>query len=552
MPVFKDADVDDSCLDPGVLKDADLRELGLPLGPRVRILRAIQDRNAGARPAAPAAAPRPPPPPPLRAATTPPPYTAAVAAAAAAPEADDDDTLCELCADREVDCKIAGCGHTFCRVCVELWRRESVRKAQQKTMCPSCRQPFTEVVDLETGRVASKAPRSAWGAAAPPPPVPFLAAAAEEEARRSSRPAAAAPRAVWSAAAPPPPVPFLAAAEEEETRRRREAEAEAARERAATEARARAEEATASENAAAVATFYATNDAPQWAQRAGSNGLCGRVPGNNASEVRAEATEHARAAVSAHAESPAGRAYVAAYAAAAMGAFVDAKRRASAKAPDEATVAVVAAFIGETVAACRRDAAGAALAEVAAEGPRTTPGASHRQGGTRQHPTENRKERRARMLLEEARALEAQAGPKQDAAPAAPVAAPLTGAAAKAAYAASRQKVAAARAPAPKEPKVVRILQRPTAAAPSLAAGAEAFRPILPMPAHVSHRQPVFMVPVFVPNGAPPPPGAVPINAPFYPPPPPLPASDPLFSRDGGPQGTTFSPPPPPPQQGSG
>jgi len=479
LPVFKDADVDDSCLDPGVLEDADLRELGLPLGPRVRILRAIQDRNAGAQPTAlavtPTAAPRPLPPPPIRAATTPPPYAAAVAAAAAAPAADDDDNLCELCADREVDCKIADCGHTFCRVCVELWRRESVRKAQQKTMCPSCRQPFTEVVDLETGRVASKAPRPAWGAAAPPPPVPFLAAAAEEEERR-----------------------------------RGAAEARASAETA----RARAEEATASENAAAVATFYATNDAPQWAQRAASNGLSGRVPGKNASEVRAEATEHARAAVSTHAESPAGRAYVAAYTAAAMGSFVDVKRRASA--PDEAAVAIVAAFVGETVAACRRDAASAALAEVAAEGPRTTPGASHRQGGTRRHPTENRKERRARMLLEEARALEAQARPEQEA--------PLTGAAAKAAYAASRQKIAAARAPAP-APKIVRILQRPSAAAPSLTAGAEAFRPIPPMPTHVSARltypQPPrppmstgFMMPVFVPNGAPPPPGAVPISGP--------------------------------------
>jgi len=197
-----------------------------------------------------------------------------------------------------------------------------------------------------------------------------------------------------------------------------------------------------------------------------------------------------------------------------MGSFVDVKRRASA--PDEAAVAIVAAFVGETVAACRRDAASAALAEVAAEGPRTTPGASHRQGGTRRHPTENRKERRARMLLEEARALEAQARPEQEA--------PLTGAAAKAAYAASRQKIAAARAPAP-APKIVRILQRPSAAAPSLTAGAEAFRPIPPMPTHVSARltypQPPrppmstgFMMPVFVPNGAPPPPGAVPISGP--------------------------------------
>ena len=38
LPVFKDADVDDSCLDPGVLKDADLRELGLPSVQDVRLL----------------------------------------------------------------------------------------------------------------------------------------------------------------------------------------------------------------------------------------------------------------------------------------------------------------------------------------------------------------------------------------------------------------------------------------------------------------------------------------------------------------------------------
>ena len=145
---FLDNECDDSFLD--IVEDGDLRELGLPLGPRVRLLKAVADRNA-ARARAPAVTPTrafaPPPPPPQGAVSAPP--------APASPR--NEDNLCELCADREVDCKIAGCEHKFCRVCVDLWRRESVRKAQQNTMCPNCRAPFTEVVDLGTGRGAAAA-----------------------------------------------------------------------------------------------------------------------------------------------------------------------------------------------------------------------------------------------------------------------------------------------------------------------------------------------------------------------------------------------------------
>ena len=59
------------------------------------------------------------------------------------------------------------------------------------------------------------------------------------------------------------------------------------------------------------------------------------------------------------------QAYVEAYAAAATGAFVDAEAQALAKDRDDAAAAVICAFIGEVVAATRRDAASAALAEVA-------------------------------------------------------------------------------------------------------------------------------------------------------------------------------------------
>ena len=59
-------------------------------------------------------------------------------------------------------------------------------------------------------------------------------------------------------------------------------------------------------------------------------------------------------------------AYVEAYAAAATGAFVHAEARALAKDRDDAAAVVISAFIGEVVAATRRDAASAALAEVAA------------------------------------------------------------------------------------------------------------------------------------------------------------------------------------------
>ena len=152
---FLDNECDDSFLD--IVEDSDLRELGLPLGPRVRLLKAVADRNAARAARAPAVTPprhfAPPPPPPqgsAQVAVPPPPP-----AAPASPR--NEDNLCELCADREQDCKIAGCEHKFCRVCVDLWRRESVRKAQQNTMCPNCRAPFTEVVDLGTGRGAAAA-----------------------------------------------------------------------------------------------------------------------------------------------------------------------------------------------------------------------------------------------------------------------------------------------------------------------------------------------------------------------------------------------------------
>ena len=124
-------------------------------------------------------------------------------------------------------------------------------------------------------------------------------------------------------------------------------------------ARAREAEQSAAENAAAVATFYATRERDQWALRAGT--------GKSAAEVRAEASERARAAMwGAGATAFAVEAYVEAYAAAATGAFVHAEAQALAKDRDDAAAAVISAFIGEVVAATRRDAASAALAEAAA------------------------------------------------------------------------------------------------------------------------------------------------------------------------------------------
>ena len=264
----------------------------------------------------------PPPPPPQG--SRKPPSRPPPPAAPASPR--NEDNLCELCADREVDCKIAGCEHKFCRVCVDLWRPRERPQGPTEHHVPELPPPFTEVVDLGTGAAAAAAPpRPAWGVAPPPPPRGVIA-------RGGGRGGGARPR----------------------------REAEAARERAAAEARRREETArghrVAAEDAAAVATFYAAREAAQWALRAGT--------GKTAAEVRAEASERARAAMwGAGATMAAVSAYVEAYAAAATGAFVDAEARALAKDRDDAAAAVISAFIGEVVAATRRDAASAALAE---------------------------------------------------------------------------------------------------------------------------------------------------------------------------------------------
>ena len=54
VPAFKNDDVDDSCL--GTLTPEDLVDLGLPMGPRVRLARAIRNATVSAkRPRAPRA-----------------------------------------------------------------------------------------------------------------------------------------------------------------------------------------------------------------------------------------------------------------------------------------------------------------------------------------------------------------------------------------------------------------------------------------------------------------------------------------------------------------
>ena len=57
-PAFKNDDVDDSCL--GTLTPEDLVDLGLPMGPRVRLARAIRERNAAAAAATPSSSSTPP------------------------------------------------------------------------------------------------------------------------------------------------------------------------------------------------------------------------------------------------------------------------------------------------------------------------------------------------------------------------------------------------------------------------------------------------------------------------------------------------------------
>jgi len=268
LSVFRENDVDDACL--GTLTSEDFAELGLPMGPRARLVRAIRERNAAAA-VAPAAPPPPPPP---------------------ADPSDDDDALCELCWDRERDCRLAGCGHAFCRTCVADWRRQSAAKAQAGASCPTCRKPFgvADVVDLASGRRVD-APRPAWGGAAAAPPVPFPCAAEADRRRREAEVRAAAEVEALRRWREAEVAHARAAAEAETLRRRREAEEVRARAakalrrreaevRAAAEAEARRRREAEAERARAAAEALALNataaaqaaansamDAGQWASR---------------------------------------------------------------------------------------------------------------------------------------------------------------------------------------------------------------------------------------------------------------------------------------------
>lgn len=366
LPVFEANDVDDACL--GTLTGEDFAELGLPMGPRARLARAIRERNAAA--AVTPAAPPPPPPP--------------------ADPSDDDDDLCELCWDRERDCRLAGCGHAFCRTCVADWRRQSAAKAQVGASCPTCRKPFgiADVVDLESGRRVD-APRPAWGGAAAAPPVPFPCAAEADRRRREAEVRAAAEVEALRRRREAEVARARAAAEAEALRRRREAEevrareAEARRrlEAGAERVREKARRAVAKQDealalnatAAALAAANAAKDAGQWAAREVTS---------TAADVRAEAFQRARAAMSGAAwgTTVAGGVYVEAYVTAATGAFEDACVRAVDRAAafaaaraahdaavdrDEAAAAVISVYVDEAVAACRRDAAASAIVEAA-------------------------------------------------------------------------------------------------------------------------------------------------------------------------------------------
>ena len=338
VPAFKNDDVDDSCLE--TLTPEDLVDLGLPMGPRVRLARAIRERNAAAASVAPSLPPPPPLPVSLRAATPPP-----------RDDDDDDDDLCVMCMDSKIDCKLKPCGHAlFCRACVANWRQQSAAKPKGPS-CPKCREPFgaADVVDLD-GRPLDAPRPVAWGGAAAPV-VPFPGAAEAEERRRREAEA-------------------RAAADADALRRRREAEAVRARERreaemyaaAEAEARRRREaEARAALNAVALATSIAAKDAEQWARR----GV--RVDG---ADIQRQARYHAR-----QCDRDNDAAFVEAYVAAATGAFEDAEARAAvrvaafdlarlARDRQNAEAAVISAFICEVLAACRREAAAAAIAEV--------------------------------------------------------------------------------------------------------------------------------------------------------------------------------------------
>ena len=153
-PAFRNDDVDDSCL--GTLTPEDLVDLGLPMGPRVRLARAIRERNAAAASVAPSLPPPPPLPVSMRAATPPP-----------RDDDGDDEDLCVMCMDSKIDCKLKPCEHAlFCRACVANWRRQSAAKPKGPS-CPKCREPFgaADVVDLD-GRPLDAPRPVAWGGAA--------------------------------------------------------------------------------------------------------------------------------------------------------------------------------------------------------------------------------------------------------------------------------------------------------------------------------------------------------------------------------------------------
>eukprot|EP00629_Pelagomonadales_sp_RCC1024_P015672 CAMPEP_0119269750 /NCGR_PEP_ID=MMETSP1329-20130426/7027_1 /TAXON_ID=114041 /ORGANISM="Genus nov. species nov., Strain RCC1024" /LENGTH=173 /DNA_ID=CAMNT_0007269751 /DNA_START=203 /DNA_END=721 /DNA_ORIENTATION=+ len=141
VPLFVREEIDDSCLE--WLADKDLRDVGLPLGPRLKVSRALEvwrrvfgvpaaaDATAvsvdGSAPSSPSGALR-------------------------VPMVSQDEALCPVCLDAPttvaVDC--AG-GHEFCAPCVEAWQGQTVLKAG-RTTCPNCREDITHVVDIATGR----------------------------------------------------------------------------------------------------------------------------------------------------------------------------------------------------------------------------------------------------------------------------------------------------------------------------------------------------------------------------------------------------------------
>ena len=325
---FLDNECDDSFLD--IVEDGDLRELGLPLGPRVRLLKAVADRTRRGRPRAAVAVT------PTRAFA---PRRRRRKARRKPPSRRRRPRPRPRRGTRTTSASSAPTASRTARS-----RAASTSSAASASTCGGA-SPFAKPNRTPCARTAARRSPRSWtsGRAAPPPPP-----------RRRGRPGAP----------PPPPPP---------RRHRRGGGAPAARGRGAEAARANAPPPRAKPARARLRAATAwrprtrPRSLPSMRRTTPLSGRCARAPAKpRPRSVPRRGSGRARPCGAPGRQWPRWTAYVEAYAAAATGAFVDAEARALAKDRDDAAAAVISAFIGEVVAATRRDAASAALAEVAA------------------------------------------------------------------------------------------------------------------------------------------------------------------------------------------